>query len=211
MAAGEGRPDPTRQRGDQGDWRPRPDPTALTTEQLHRETGVLRELLELRIGAVEASLVAESAEIRRLFERVMNERDRRYEERFQAGQQAIASALAAAEKAVNHAVANQERAVAAAFESSEKAISKAETSIEKRADATYVQLAELQRILSALMPREESEARYRGLEEQVNSIGSRVDKIEARAGGMGSLAGALMGAAGVIVAAIGIAAAILRG
>src|SRR5687768_9854890 len=40
------------------DWRPRPDPTVLTTEALHREVGALRELMEARIGAL--NLLVES-------------------------------------------------------------------------------------------------------------------------------------------------------
>lgn len=40
-----------RVRGDQGDWKPRPDPTKLTTEALQREVTTLRILLEIQIEA----------------------------------------------------------------------------------------------------------------------------------------------------------------
>ena len=34
-------------------WRPVPDPTELTTRQLHREIGILQEIIETRLGSID--------------------------------------------------------------------------------------------------------------------------------------------------------------
>jgi len=72
---------------DAPDWRPVPDPTLLTTQQLLRELAALRELLETRIGALD-----------RLLSRRMDDADK-----------AISAALASAEKAVTKAETSAER------------------------------------------------------------------------------------------------------
>ena len=72
---------------DTPDWRPVPDPTLLTTQQLLRELAALRELLETRINALD-----------RLLSRRMDDADR-----------AITAALASAEKAVSKAETSAER------------------------------------------------------------------------------------------------------
>ena len=72
---------------DAPDWRPVPDPTLLTTQQLLRELAALRELLETRINALD-----------RLLSRRMDDADK-----------AISAALASAEKAVTKAETSAER------------------------------------------------------------------------------------------------------
>ena len=69
------------------DWRPIPDPTLLTTQQLLRELAALRELLETRIGSLD-----------RILSRRMDD----------AGK-AIDAALVSAEKAVTKAETASER------------------------------------------------------------------------------------------------------
>ena len=182
-----------RQRGDQGDWFPRPDPTALTTEALHREVGNLREILEEKlvllntlIGVHISQIDEKLADQRRYYDAILAEKDTRYEERFTASQLAVAAAFEASEKAVAAAFKGREDAVASAFEASEKAvqaafdsadkaITKAEISIEKRADATYVALGELQRLLGALMPRAEAEGRFASSLDSLNEIRKTYD------------------------------------
>ena len=77
--------------------------------------------------------------------KIMDERDRGYQQRWEAQQKAVNDALNAAEKAVStaliaqeKAVANafnaQEKAVASALSAAEKAVAKAEASSEKRFD-----------------------------------------------------------------------------
>lgn len=134
-------------------WPGKSDPTALTTEQLDKAIGNLRELMEAKIAGVHDTLT---------------ERDQRYEDRFIASQLAVQAAFTAAEKAVEAALA-----------SAEKAINKAEVSIEKRADATYVAIGEMQRFLANLMPRSEAENRYSNIEKTSAMNATRLDRMEA--------------------------------
>lgn len=98
----------------------------------------------------------------------MDERDRRYEEKWTAS-----------EKAVQTAVQSVEKKTDAAFTSSEKAIAVAAISIEKRADATYVQVGQLQAQLTLLMPRGEAEQRLISLEKENTELRDRVKGLEA--------------------------------
>lgn len=78
--------------------------------------------------------------------KIMDERDKAYQQRWEAQEKAVSAALNAAEKAVTTALISQEKAVANAFNAQEKAVasalsaaeravSKAETASEKRFDA----------------------------------------------------------------------------
>lgn len=176
---------------------PVPDPTLLTTEALRRDIGALRELMEARLAAIaklederikalelrmewDAARVAEEVKAgHQYYDAILSERDRRYEEQSTAAQRAIEAALDAATKATAAAFDSREKALNAALDAAEKAILKAEVSIEKRADATYVALNELQRMLSALMPRVESDQRFKTIEERHAEVTSRVDRMEA--------------------------------
>lgn len=49
--------------GPSGDWRPIPDPTKLTTEQLRREVATLREILETRLDGMDRATELASAHV----------------------------------------------------------------------------------------------------------------------------------------------------
>jgi hypothetical protein len=182
-----------------------PDPTSLTTEALQREVFALREVIDAQVSALAKTvdlhvdeLKAVIAELRRYYDAILAERNLRTEERYKASQTAVSAAFEASQKAVS-----------AAFEASDRAITKAEISIEKRADATYVALGELQRLLGGLMPRQEAEARYTNQEERLTALGSRLDKLEAiRQGGQERTTEVRQNMAGVYAAA-GVALALL--
>lgn len=95
--------------------------------------------------------------LRQYYDAILEERDLRYETQFQSGKDAVE----------------------AAFKASEKAIDKAETSIEKRADATYVALGDLQRLLGTQMPRSEAEQRFADLADRITVMTNRLTTIEA--------------------------------
>lgn len=82
----------------EGDSRPIPDPTILTTEQLHREIGALRELVETRLDGLAA---------------LSNERLRALEQR-------MTSDKTTAETAVNAALAAQKEAASKSEEQTAK-------------------------------------------------------------------------------------------
>lgn len=104
---------------DKKDWRPVPDPTALTTDQLRREIAALRELLEARLDGMDKNT---SERLRAV--------DTLIEERTEAGRRAIDVAFANAKELVN------ERA-----EAQQKAIDKADQSTAKQIDTIGIQIA----------------------------------------------------------------------
>lgn len=144
-----------------------------------REHSLTNETTSAALKLAAERLLSETENIKTYYDSMMQERDRRYGERFDAQQVAVTAAFTASEKAIESAFVSSEKAIAAAFEGAEKAISKAEIAIEKRADATYVALNELQRLLGNLIPRGEAEARFKNTEERLASLSSRQDRTEA--------------------------------
>src|SRR6185437_13512206 len=51
--------------GPRGDWRPVPDPTTLTTEQLRRELSALREILTARLDGMDRATLLLSETVNR--------------------------------------------------------------------------------------------------------------------------------------------------
>lgn len=130
------------------------------------------------------NLTTEIQRVREFYDALLVERDRRYEERFEAAEAALRTAFQAREDALAAALDSQERAVSAAFRAQQDAISKAETSIEKRADATYVTLTELSKQLAARMSREEADQRFLAFTAITDDLRDRVKGLEAmKAGG----------------------------
>jgi hypothetical protein len=111
-------------------------------------------------------------------ERILAESDQRYQQRFDASEQAVNAALAAAEKAVG----------------------KAETAAEKRFDAVNEFRGQLSDQARDFMPRKEAELQLGALQERLVSV----EKLGARDAGdrVGGdrIIGMLFGVAGLIVA-----------
>ena len=106
-------------------------------------------------GEQRANLVVE---LKEHFERILDERENRYNERFVAAEKAVTTALAAAEKAVAAALSAQEKLTTAAFVSSEKAITKAEEAQRDAMSKTNEFRAQLSDQAETLMPRKETAA-----------------------------------------------------
>lgn len=66
--------------GPPGEWRPIPDPTKLTTEQLRREVGTLREILETRLDGMDRATKMASAHLNGISEEIEQIRGRLREE-----------------------------------------------------------------------------------------------------------------------------------
>jgi hypothetical protein len=124
--------------------------------------------------------------------KIMDERDRRYEQRFEAQETAIRAALAAAEKALDEKssvlsnefhehLAQYRHEVGLAFESSDRAISKAEIATEKRFDSVNEFRAQLTDQASRFMPRTESEATTNRIIERITDLDNRVNQLISRA------------------------------
>jgi DNA-binding SARP family transcriptional activator len=100
---------------------------------------------------------------------LIDERDVRYNQRFQAQQEALTAALSAAKEAV-----------AAALLAADRAVSKAELAAEKRFESVNEFRGALSDQTAKLLPRVEADARFSNLEEKIN----RLDKADAgRSGG----------------------------
>lgn len=109
-------------RGGLPDSRPIPDPTVLTTEQLHREIASAVRLLEAKLTAIDDVTQVRFAKMDREFEMVES---RRQEQKVDV-KAAVDAALAAAKEAV------KEQTLA-----SEKAITKSETSAAEQSKQQY--------------------------------------------------------------------------
>jgi hypothetical protein len=116
----------------------------------------------------------------------MDERDRRYNERFDA----------------------QEKAVEAALASSEKAVLKAETASERRFEGVNEFRATLSDQAATFITRKEVDAELGAQSEKLNIQQSRLDRIEARSAGLNAgwilvvQAGTLVGVVVAIVLAL---------
>jgi hypothetical protein len=180
-----------------------------------------------------------TVKIREFLERIMDERDRLYVDKFKAAETAVNTALAAQEKAVNAALAAQEKQTASSFAASEKAIVKAEnaqTEYNMRSNEFRGQLDDQAKML---MPRAEVNALLKAIEEKIYSskteLESRltaantasektIDTLtkdisglrESRSEGSGRSSGSqqmwgyVAGAFGIIFGAIGLLLAVLR-
>jgi hypothetical protein len=139
------------------DWRPVPDPTTLTTEQLRRELSALREILTARLDGMDraTSLLSETvnrtptviqteiSHVRELVEEKFSSVDQRFDERdVRTDQAAKASkeALDAALLAAKELVSQQNEANAAAAD-------KAEQSTIKQIDQIGIRIDTMQKAL----------------------------------------------------------------
>jgi len=115
--------------------------------------------------------------------------DKRYEQRFNAQESAVAAALT-----------GQEKAIAAALSAAKEAVSKAEIASEKRFDSINEFRAQLRDQQNTFMTRIETEQRIDSLAAQLNLLQQRVDKDTGKDAGAANLWGYLIGALGLAIA-----------
>lgn len=108
---------------------------------------------------------------------LMDERDRRYQERFDAST----------------------RAVDAAFASAKEAVAKAELSAERRFESVNEFRAQLGDQASTFLTRREYEAKHEALEAQVNSLIKVIERSKGRGAGIGAMYGWIIAAVGALV------------
>jgi hypothetical protein len=110
--------------------KPVPDPTALTTEQILREVYHLRELIEARLGQMDASSDAAQVANQKAVEAALT-----------TSSKAVEAAQAANQKAIDAALLTSNKAVEAALAASDKAILELDSSISRRV-ASVVELTD---------------------------------------------------------------------
>jgi hypothetical protein len=116
------------------DFRPVPDPTVLTTDQLRRELGMLRELIEARIEGDDKFVAERFAGIQKQFE----ERDIRTKLQVDAASTAVSAALQAQKEAAYQSQQSNDKAIL----KSEAGFSKEIGSLETLINATKESLTQ---------------------------------------------------------------------
>lgn len=113
-------------------------------------------------------------------ERVLDERDRRYEQRWVSQEDAVRLALVGVNKEMIERMRQVREETQAAMLASDKAITKAEDATEKRFEAVTRGAALLQEQAAQFSQRREVDAIYSSLSEKVFDIGSRLDSSAPR-------------------------------
>lgn len=146
------------------EWRPVPDPTSLTTEQLHREISSVRELIEARFDSVDKLLTEKFYGVGQKFDLVEKQRV----EQKSDTQSAVGAALIAQKESV------REQTIA-----SERAIAKSETATMKQLEQLQVNFTTavegLRREIGDLKDRvAEVDAKISGV--QMQKVGAKEDR-----------------------------------
>ena len=103
--------------------------------------------------------IASERQLREALEAKLDERDRRYEDRFKAQEMAVGAALQ-----------SQEKLTTAAFNASEKAIAKAEIS-QTSYNSTHNDLTrKMDSQYSAMLPRTEADTRFKNLDDKIADL-----------------------------------------
>jgi len=182
-------------------WRPVPDPTVLTTQQLLREIQALKELLESRLNSYDKAIlllqdlanrqpsiseaVAKFEEQFRGIETQFKERDIRVEQTAKESKVAVDAAFSAQKEAVSE----QNKSGAAA-------IAKSEATTTKQIDAIVLLI----------------QANTKAADEKFDDVKNRLTAIEGRSQAYSQGFGWIATAVGIIAAVIGAAAALfIRG
>ncbi len=111
---------------------------------------------------------------------LIEEADKRYEQRFIAQEKAVGTAMVAQDKAVQAALTAQEKAVTAAMSAANLAVDKAERAVGERLAGMNEFRSALSDQTSNYMPRIEIEQRLGNLADKNLTINSRVDEIGTR-------------------------------
>jgi hypothetical protein len=111
---------------------------------------------------------------------LMDERDRRYTERYEAQERALAAALLSAKEAV-----------AAALAAAKEAVLKAELSVDSRLE-----------LLNELRTGVATVEQLNALEKVVDDLAKRIDRSEGRGAGVSAMWGWIAGAVGTVTALI---------
>jgi len=171
-----------------GDWRPIPDPTLLTTQALLREIGGVRELYDSRLAAMDKAValiqatVDKSPSIAELYAK--------YEEKFRG----VQIQFDQRDIAVQAALQTAKEAVGEQNKSNQLAIAKSEASTIKQADQIGINIAALEK----------------SMDDKFDDVKTRLTLIEGRSRGIGDSWGFVVGLVGLISAVAAIIALVLK-
>jgi hypothetical protein len=196
--------------GARGDWRPIPDPTTLTTEQLRRELSALREILTARLDGMDraTTLLSETVnrtptviqtEIKHLRE-LSEEKFDSVALQFQERDVRTAQASGAADDALKAALQAAKELVGAQGDAAAAAAVKTETSFTKQIDQIATIISTLEKAMDARI----TELKERIDRGEGSSAGVLEHRTEARlnVGQVMSVVAAAIAAVSAIVAII---------
>jgi hypothetical protein len=123
----------------------------------------------------------------RFVNKTLEERDRRYEDRFKAQETTVGDRFKAAETAVSAALAAQKELTNASFIASEKAIGKAETAQADYNVRSNEFRGQLDDQAKTLMPRAESQVQFKSYDEKIEQMRVEIASLrEYRSAGGGA-------------------------
>ena len=199
--------------GSDGDWRPRPDPSILTTQQLNQAVIGLKEIIGVRLDAIEKANTTFVENINRVptdvqkavatLESLHESKFRQVLENIKALNILIDEKFLLRDKGVNETAALNstalQAALAAAKESAQKQTDWFGASALKTESGFTKQIESLGITVQAL---------GNSLGDKLNDLKERQNLIEGRSGGMNSLWGWIVAAAGLVFSGITILIAI---
>ncbi len=151
-------------------------------------------------GETEASVSGWTVDtLRQDLSRILDEMDRRYQQRYEAQQEGVAAALAAQEKAVN-----------AALIAADRAVIKAELAAEKRFESVNEFRATLSDQAANLMPRLEAESRIQTIADKLAEVTDRLNRSEGKGTGLASAGSIMVAVIGVMIGVAGVVLALLK-
>jgi len=173
-------------------WRPIPDPTVLTTQQLLRELASLREVLTTRMDGYDKAITLLQAfadrqptiaEVVAKFDEKFRGVDLQFKERDQRVEQAAKESKVA----VDAAFASQKEAVSEQNKSAAAAIAKSEAATTKQIDAIGILL----------------QANAKASDEKIDDLKSRITAMEGRGQAYSQGFGWIATGVGIVAAVIG--------
>jgi len=106
------------------------------------------------------------------------EKDKRYEQRFQAQEQAIAIALSRVDLEFHERIKSVREETQAALDSADKAIMKSEIAADKRFEGANKFREQLSDQAASFMPRKEADVRMEALGEKIDSNSNRLNALQ---------------------------------
>jgi len=153
----------------------------------------LEQYVETRLNL----LTEQIKDYRVVFQDAQDAADKRYEQRFEASQNAIVLGFAGQKAAVDAAFAAQKEAINAALAAADRAVTKAELATEKRFESVNEFRGTLDNQQRTLIPRSEVDVLVKGLDEKISNLTKQMDQLQAERRGVVGGWGYAVGAAGL--------------
>lgn len=132
------------------------------------------------------------------FRELINERDIRYQQRFEGQDRAVQAALAA-----------QEKAVSAALSAAERAVLKAEAAAERRFESQNEFRGQLSDQAARQLPRAEAAVEFANIRERLEQLSKRIEAITVTQASVGGISSGTKDAFARLISLVGLAGGLL--